>query len=265
VTRSGAGRRVFLSHTSELRAHPASPRSFIDAAEDAVQRSGDVAVDMAFFTADPRPTADKCREAVGGCDVYVLIAGFRYGSPVRDQPDVCYTELEFDTAVAAGLLRLVFLLGDDAVGPRALLADQEHGARQQAFRQRVNDAGVTTATFTTPDQLETLVYQALQELHASDGHSSRPPEPSTTTGTAWNVPAQTVEVTGRDDLLAALAGTLRQGGRAVAHAALHGIGGIGKTTAATEYAHQHSGDYDIAWWVPAQDPTLIPDALAGLA
>ena len=199
-----------------------------------------------------------CREAVQGCDLYVLIAGFRYGSPVRDRPELSYTELEFTTAAEAGMPCLVFLLGEDAEGPRALLVDEEHGARQEAFRRRINDAGVTTATFTDPHQLETLVYQALRE---------HPPPPSSTAtdATAWNVPAQTVDVTGRDDLLAALGRTLADSGRAVAHAALHGIGGIGKSTAAVEYAHRHVDDYDVAWWVPAQDPTLIPDALAGLA
>jgi hypothetical protein len=201
---------VFLSHTSELRDHPVSPKSFIAAVEDAVHRAGDVAVDMEYFTADPRPPADKCREAVAGCDIYLLIAGFRYGSPVRDRPDISYTELEFATAREAGMPCLAFLLGEDAEGPRALLVDEEHGDRQQEFRRRVTDAGVTTARFTDPRQLETLVYQALREHPA--------PSSPVTAGTAWNLPAQTVEVTGRDDLLAAIGGTLREGGRAVAHA-----------------------------------------------
>jgi hypothetical protein len=29
---------------------------------------------------------------------------------------------------------------------------------------------------------------------------------------------------------------------------------MGKTTAAIEYAHRHHDEFDIAWWVPAEDP-----------
>ena len=144
----GVPRRVFLSHTSELAEFPAG-RSFVAAAAAAVTRAGDAVADMAYFTAREDQPSAYCREAVRGCGVYVGLIGLRYGSPVRDQPEMSYTELEFDTATEAGLPRLVFVLDEDAELriPPTRVFDQEADRRdrQRAFRDRLREAGVTVA------------------------------------------------------------------------------------------------------------------------
>ena len=162
----GGGRRVFLSHTSELRDFPPG-NSYVAAAERAVSAAGHVIVEMADFPAADQPPAQWCINRVLGCDVYVGLLGTRYGSPVRDRPEVSYTELEFEAATEARLVRLVFLLDTGAADtniPISALIDREFGARQDAFRRRVEDSGLVTGSFSNPDMLGRLVERSLREL-----------------------------------------------------------------------------------------------------
>ncbi|MFM7547342.1 MAG: DUF4062 domain-containing protein, partial [Cyanobacteriota bacterium] len=163
--------RVFLSHTSELRQYP-SGGSYIDKAERAISAAGHVVVDMRDFPSIDEAPAQVCIDRVKGCDVYVGIYGTRWGSQVRGQPKVSYTELEFDTATKGGerpIERLVFLLDEEAENPGIppkWLNDPTHGERQLAFLRKVNDAGLSLQKFANPDQLSQLVERSLQELAA---------------------------------------------------------------------------------------------------
>jgi hypothetical protein len=162
--------RVFLSHTSELAAYPLG-RSFFAGAEEGVKRAEAVVIDMAYFTARDDKCAAYCREKVQQAQVYVGVLGFRYGSLVRDRPELSYTELEFDTATELGIPRLVFAVDDEphVILPLGFFRDDVHdpdGSRQAAFRARVKESGLTIQKTHSPAELTTLVLQALQELRA---------------------------------------------------------------------------------------------------
>jgi Domain of unknown function (DUF4062) len=255
--------RVFLSHTSELRRYPEG-RSFVAAAEQAVTRAGGAVLDMAYFTAREDKPASYCRQQLRQADVYAGIIGFRYGSPVRDEPGLSYTELEFAAAGELGLPQLVFVLDENAVLqlPQVFLSDPVHGERQRAFRQRVQEAGITVQPVDTPDRLETLLFQALTTLHPSvGGREDRAAGPGRD-GVAVRLALRPVYLPGREELLTELDARLAAGpGVAV----LCGMGGAGKTSVAVEYAHRQADGLGVVWQLPAEDLTGLAVGFAELA
>ena len=259
--------RVFVSHTSELREYPAA-RSFVAAAEQAVTRIGGVVLDMAYFTAREDQPASYCREQVERADVYAGIIGFRYGSPVKDEPDLSYTELEFAAASELGLPRLVFVLDETAVLPLpgVFLSDPVFGDRQRAFRDRVKDAGITVQRVNSPDQLEMLLFQALTALQQATGGRAGGAAGVGGGGVAVRLAARPVFLAGREELLEDLDTRLTaQHGTGPGVVVLSGMGGAGKTSVAVEYAHRQAAGLEVVWQLPAEDPAGLAAGFAELA
>ena len=261
----GGGWRVFVSHTSELREFPPG-NSYVAAVERAISAAGHVIVDMADFPAADQPAARLCMDRVRGCEVYVGVLGTRYGSPVRDKPEVSYTELEFGTATEAGLDRLVFVLDEDAadVGlPVSALIDREFGVRQDAFRRRVRESGLVTGLFASPAALGQLVERSLRELakaRRSGGGGQGGPVPAVVV--AGEVPQEPLGFQPRADLLAALDAPGPESRVRLVHA-LTGMRGVGKTHLAAAYARAKlAGGWRVVAWVNAEDQAGV---LAGLA
>ncbi len=100
--------------------------------------------------------------------------------------------------------------------------------------------------------------------------------------TIWGgVPTRNKNFTGRDDILGKLrdgASSRVDGGMSRVTAVLpekdpndpmpqgvHGMGGVGKTAIAIEYAHRFGSDYDLVWWIPADQLPSVRGSLATLA
>jgi tetratricopeptide (TPR) repeat protein len=93
--------------------------------------------------------------------------------------------------------------------------------------------------------------------------------------TIWgDVPTRNKNFTGRVDIL----GRLREGASSRITAvlpgqdrenplpqAVQGLGGVGKTAIAIEYAHRYSSDYELVWWISADQLPSVRGSLATLA
>jgi len=173
-------RKVFLSHTSEMAEYP-DGRSFVTAALDAVREAGMVASDMRDFPAASKSPTELDTERLLECNIYLGILGFRFGMPVRDQPDLSYTQHEFRTAKEAGKTLLVFLLDEESLGlPGSVFLDRQYGSQQEEFRQEalnLDGKGLVCQFFKTADELQRLVLRALQ-YNARGPNDNQPTGPS---------------------------------------------------------------------------------------
>jgi tetratricopeptide (TPR) repeat protein len=79
------------------------------------------------------------------------------------------------------------------------------------------------------------------------------------------VPPRNKNFTGREELLEQISNSLTTDVTVVVPTALHGLGGVGKTQVAIEYAWRYAPHYDLVWWISADQPVLVRSSLAALA
>jgi hypothetical protein len=111
-----------------------------------------------------------------------------------------------------------------------------------------------------PEAFADMVVAKLIELGITP-----PPAPEVLWGP---VPPRNLFFTGREQALADLHARLtgpRAGGPVVAVSALAGMGGVGKTQLAAEYAWRQAKAYRLVWWIGAETPTQAAAGLTALA
>ncbi|MFC8347353.1 FxSxx-COOH system tetratricopeptide repeat protein [Streptomyces sp. NPDC057280] len=81
---------------------------------------------------------------------------------------------------------------------------------------------------------------------------------------AWNVRRRNPDFVGREDVLRHVREALLEDSRPAIQV-LHGLGGVGKSQIAVEYAHRFARQYDVVWWIDAEQTPRLPGAYAELA
>src|ERR1035437_5255556 len=124
-------RTVFLSSVAR------GLEEYRDAVYREIERlDGYHCVRMEDFGARELDSAKFCAQRAAACDIFVGLVGQRYGSSPPDEVR-SFTEIEFDSAKAAGKPCLIFAAPEEFAVPANLIEPDEVRARLRAFRARV--------------------------------------------------------------------------------------------------------------------------------
>jgi tetratricopeptide (TPR) repeat protein len=111
--------------------------------------------------------------------------------------------------------------------------------------------------------------QPYEEIGHEDGPGSScaagPPIAEPVPEPRSDLPRRNSDFVGRDRLLTEARAALRDGMAALLPRSGAGLGGEGKSNLALEYAYRHIEEYDVVWWIPAEQATSARAALALLA
>ena len=158
--------KIYISSTyQDLSDH----RSAVDRT---LRRMGHDVIGMEQYVAEGNKPLDRCLADVRLADLYVVIAGWRYGYVPLDQPPpgaLSITELEYNTAVAAGKPILAFLLDPDTPWPTSRVDAMSTEPQRGEARPGVNIArfrsllgtNYLAGMFRTPDDVASQVAAAV--------------------------------------------------------------------------------------------------------
>jgi tetratricopeptide (TPR) repeat protein len=249
IDTSCARAEVFISATTrELR-------SYREEVKNALLTLGIFPIEQTNFRLAHGPLTAKLRSLIVPCDAVIHLAGFYYGAePSRrpsGEPRRSYTQIEYDVARELRNPLFLFLAAENCGFDDSLEQSEEERTLQLAHRRAIEECDDVYYSFANHEDLARLV----RELELPDRSAEAPRR-------VVNLPYNSLGplFKGRDAVLADLGERLRRG----PCQAIHGLGGVGKTRLAIEYAWRHASDYTALLFVSARSPVELRANLAGL-
>ncbi len=242
----------------------------------ALRRKGLEVRDQEHFRQGPATLLEQLRDYIRQCDAVILLVGDRCGDfPTADhaaalgdlpllqkyrtaasQDRVSYTQWEFLLAKHHGRDTYIFFTAPGFQPDEPNPEDAALQTCQADFRMWVKSTGKHRDTLTTQAKLiEDVLVLPFPDL----GRPKPISLPYHSLGTLFK---------GRDEFLVQLRKSLERAvdghATAIVGKAIHGLGGVGKTRLAVEYAWQHQDAYTALLFVPADSPEALRRNLAGL-
>jgi len=274
--------QLFLSTVS------AEFRSYRDALRDDLERPNVTVKVQEQFIATGTETLDKLDDYIRACDAVVHVAGdmtgawaeapavaairARYpdlaerlpavGEALENGTPLSYTQWEGYLAVYHRKVLLIATPEPSAPRDPTFRADDAQRAAQRAHLDRLRALGrYPEISFANADRLTVAVLRS--KLHDILARTAGPTKP-----VVLPYPSLGPLFKGREEILRRLRASLESGGAgratAIAAKALHGLGGVGKTRLAVEYAWRHADDYSALLLVTADSPEALHRNLAAL-
>jgi tetratricopeptide (TPR) repeat protein len=242
--------------------------------------------DQEHFHQGPGTLLEKLNDYISKCDAVLFLVGDRAGEFPKGAPpealgdvgvfnDYCaateqtrasYTQWEYLLAKHHGKPHYVFFTAKGFIPDGKDTQPDPDDASQAAFRQWLKQTDKQWDELVTREKLVERTLVALlgnRSLHLPNAERLREflPRPK-------NLPFTTLGslFKGRENIMRDLRASLEANrGVAIAGKALHGLGGVGKTRLAIEYALRHQPDYSALLFLAADTPEKLNASLAALA
>ena len=233
------------------------------------------------------------------CDIVIVILWSRIGTPLptdlgRKGGIICRsgTEWEYEDALSAARTdgKPEILIYRRTEKPQLDIDDPDFDEKRvqyqsvkDFFAQFQHQDGSQTGSFSNYEapedfrellrqQVESYVSQRLSEHQVPDSHVSSSPGISPTEPAMnrkarqlWRMPhSRNLQFVGRSDVLASLHERLTSNEDSRRVQVIFGLGGLGKTQTAIEFAYRHRDAFDLVWWIDAEEPTKLASDLVSL-